>query len=839
MPRRTQLFQQIPWIGGVNTSVDPGVLNPQELTVADNVVFSDTGARIKREAVMYFDHDIPNPDFRSSSGTTRTLKWTTNALINIIFPDQRLVDGEKITVTGNNDYAASATRILSVVEISEVTEVECIADVSGSLAGKYFLLSAGDSGTDYYVWYKVSGVGTDPALTGKIGLEVDIFTNDIADDVATATQLVLDAEDDFDATVSTDTVTITNDMGGLTTSSAAGTSGFIVTTTTKGGHAITYTASSSLSESETAASGISITRASSIISLTDYWRWDGERNTQLLIAATDDFQLFQFDNDGRRIVILGQPQVTEIVTVSGGSLTTGDYFLISSSNDEIDYYVWYNVDAGGGDPMVANRTGVEVAVTSGDTDDQVATATKNVLDALDAFVATVDSNTVTVTNADAGTSTAAEDSNTGFTITTTTYGATAPLDTVETIRTLVFQEDIILCFSGLRNKPITYNPDDSPFYTLLDPAAPDSSFAFEYLGRVWMNQKDNTDRIHYSETFDPTLWQGVGDSGALDVGPGDGDPEGITNGYKYKGFIVIGKKAHRYRVTGDSPENFFPEVISDGLGNEGALSIAVDETDVVFLSKRGIHSQAATDTYGDTASAFLSKKIRPTFTAFTPERLRFSQGTFIPELNSFALSISEEGSTEQDNIWLYNVQVQLPDGTTGAWYRWPDLSCQALARRLVDNQYKIIMGTSAGRVVQAQDSDNFADFGTDGIPYMIKTGALYVDQNAQTMKHFKRITLFYRPTGAFSFTVSAKIDNFPSQAFSFTQESGADLLGIDFILGSSILGSANVLAPFTFSMDGLGRGITLTITQPTADEQIAIWGVGVEYESADVIQETV
>ncbi len=78
----------MPWVGGINTSVDPGVLNSQELVQADNVQFSSTGARIKREALEHLDKDTAAPDFRSSSGTTRTLKWTTSSLIGTITPDQ-------------------------------------------------------------------------------------------------------------------------------------------------------------------------------------------------------------------------------------------------------------------------------------------------------------------------------------------------------------------------------------------------------------------------------------------------------------------------------------------------------------------------------------------------------------------------------------------------------------------------------------------------------------------------------------------------------------------------------------------------------------------------------
>src|ERR1043165_2187688 len=42
------------------------------------------------------------------------------------------------------------------------TEVGCIADIAGSLAGKYFSIYSAPDQKQYYVWFKVSGVGTDP-----------------------------------------------------------------------------------------------------------------------------------------------------------------------------------------------------------------------------------------------------------------------------------------------------------------------------------------------------------------------------------------------------------------------------------------------------------------------------------------------------------------------------------------------------------------------------------------------------------------------------------------------------------------------------------------------------
>lgn len=723
MPRRTRTFPVSPWVGGVNTSVDPGMLNPQELVKADNVVFSATGARIKREALEYIDPAVPAPVYRSSSGTTRTLKFAADALVTTSPANQKLVVGERITVSGVSNYNATDVEVLTVT-----------------------------------------------------------------------------------------------DTGG-------------------GVYTITYTGGSSLTEAETAAGGITIARASRVIAIHDYWRYaSDDADTQLLVYATDDFQLFYLDGSGRRVQILGQGLVQTIQCLDAASITTGDYFYINSANDETEYYVWYNKASGGGDPAPAGKTAIPVAIGGGDTAAQVASATQAAIDALADFSASVNIATVTVTNAAAGITTAASDANSGFTFAVTTYGATDPTSALSTVRFLTFNENLLIFFSGLDNTPCTWNPDTNAKYQLIS-GAPDASFGRVHLGRVWCNDKTNKGRLHYSETFDESKWLGIGDSGAVDAYPGDGDPAGILNAYVYKGMLVVGKKAKRYRILGDSPENFYVELISDGMGNEGDLAIAVDETDVIFISRRGIHSQAATDTYGDTDSAYLSSDIKPTFNEWEADELRYTQGTYIPELNSIALSVAEEGQSDQNAVWLYNFEVQVPGKSRpGVWYRWPDISCPALSRQFHNDQYRLVFGTADGRLIRAQKPNDYADFGTDGIAFNIKTGTIYPGSDIQGMKAFKKLTMIYRPKGNFTFVVKATIDNHQAQFFGFNQISGQDLLGDTFTLGNSTLGSSATLAPFTWTMEGFGRGVTLEITQPSADEQVEIWGFIIEYEPADLQQ---
>lgn len=123
-----------------------------------------------------------------------------------------------------------------VPAIAEVTSVVCVADVAGSLNSKYFLLNTTTTG--YYVWLNVGGLGIDPAVVGRTGVEVAVATDATAAQVALAVQTAVDLLAGFVATVLSATITITNAVAGVVSDATAGDSGFAVTVTTQGAAAV-------------------------------------------------------------------------------------------------------------------------------------------------------------------------------------------------------------------------------------------------------------------------------------------------------------------------------------------------------------------------------------------------------------------------------------------------------------------------------------------------------------------------------------------------------------------------------------------------------------------------
>lgn len=73
---------------------------------------------------------------------------------------------------------------------AEKTKITTVADSSGDLGATYFLLNTPD--VSYYVWIN-TGSDSDPAVSGKTGIEVTISTDDDAEAVRDAIKTALDS----------------------------------------------------------------------------------------------------------------------------------------------------------------------------------------------------------------------------------------------------------------------------------------------------------------------------------------------------------------------------------------------------------------------------------------------------------------------------------------------------------------------------------------------------------------------------------------------------------------------------------------------------------------------
>ncbi len=121
--------------------------------------------------------------------------------------------------------------------VAEVQTVVC-GTFASLTAADYFLLYSATDETGYYVWYDKTGSDTDPAVTGKTGIRVNISADTTAIEVAARTVTAIGAanysKDFTTANSGTATVTITNKNKGSCTNAADFNTGFTFAVTTNG-----------------------------------------------------------------------------------------------------------------------------------------------------------------------------------------------------------------------------------------------------------------------------------------------------------------------------------------------------------------------------------------------------------------------------------------------------------------------------------------------------------------------------------------------------------------------------------------------------------------------------
>lgn len=172
------------------------------------------------------------------------------------------------------------------------------ADTAGSLNSSYWTFQSAEDAHKYYAWYNVDSGGTDPAVTGRTGIEVDIASGDTANTVASATRTALSASGAasyITISGSTSGVILSNKQYGATTDVANGTGSPLAT--------ITISQDGSQGVPESSALVISVTKNSTQI---------------LALGPPDPFQE----------VMAGQVYInaaaSDVITVSFSSVSSAD-----------------------------------------------------------------------------------------------------------------------------------------------------------------------------------------------------------------------------------------------------------------------------------------------------------------------------------------------------------------------------------------------------------------------------------------------------------------------------------------------------------------------------------
>jgi hypothetical protein len=147
--------------------------------------------------------------------------------------------------------------------------------------------------------------------------------------------------------------------------------------------------------------------------------------------------------------------------------------------------------------------------------------------------------------------------------------------------------------------------------------APAAKFIQVHANRLWLAGDDDfPSRIYWSGLLDETVWnpgaaaaQSFSNAGFIDVEPDDGQRI-VGVGPSYRGNLIIYKDRSIHRITGQWPDAFARQTLSQTIGGVSHQGIVNIQNDQWFLSNYGVHSLLATEKFGDLDTAFVSREIQ-------------------------------------------------------------------------------------------------------------------------------------------------------------------------------------------------------------------------------------
>lgn len=309
-------------------------------------------------------------------------------------------------VTINQDNYWLFLRQDSGVVSPQETEITTVADIGGSLNGTSFRLASNDNLRKYRFYYN-DGTAIDPSDADEIGVSIPLTPGATASQIAIVTADVVDDQSDFTASNVGAMVTVINALEGSSEAGSDVDTGFTFSTIASGVRAKVYARffGSELEQGETRQISDNVNA--------EILNYIGARSeTDSAPSYSTAFE--QISSLSYRLTF-----------PSAASIASDESFVAYTTLDRIKYVPWFNKDGTGSNPAISPEIGVEIVISTGFTNLQVATAAFNALNATGEFNIVNNGNgSIDVTNMLAGRATAPSNTDVGgLTIDVLTIGS--------------------------------------------------------------------------------------------------------------------------------------------------------------------------------------------------------------------------------------------------------------------------------------------------------------------------------------------------------------------------------------------------------------------------------
>lgn len=418
------------------------------------------------------------------------------------------------------------------------------------------------------------------------------------------------------------------------------------------------------------------------------------------------------------------------------------------------------------------------------------------------------------------------------------------------VTSMVINEDLVIGLKGSGVPKIWDNQNTGVNLVAMTSATTASLpftnpwIALNFLERGWYTgDTANPDRIYVSKvgTYNDFTSNAstAGFAITLDVGIGDGDPEGITALFPGTGgdrVVYAAKRRHLYRIDCSDPNQNAWKItrISDKIGCINPNVVAtIDMKDIIFASDRGVHSlnQVISGTAivdGDFLSFGIQEDYRSVISAADRNKI---SAVYLPSLNSYLMGVKRTGQTVFETVYGYNVELR-------EWFRWTNVPCNYLHVRFNKSTgAEELYAAAPSGYVNKLHQDDLNDFGA-AIISRIKSAFISPADFPFVENQFTNLACIYRSRDNSSFRVYYSADGLASASVTFDQKiAGGAVLGSATLGVNSILGQIQAIKPVWQHLQiSQGNTIQLTFEQDGVDEDFELFGIAIEYETNEEAQ---
>jgi hypothetical protein len=199
---------------GEITSVSFLSINPTSLAGKYFIVYDNSGS-----VAIWFNLDGKSAE--PDTGTDRNIQ------IDIVSSDTSVTTANKVklTIDADSQFNAVNSGSICIIQSSSIGNKTSSFDMDtnlgistqdglSSLNNKYFTLYSANDTTEYYVWFNIDTLGTDPSIVGKTGIEVQALSTDSESELGTKIATAIDNNSDFYAEYEDGYINIENEQKG-------------------------------------------------------------------------------------------------------------------------------------------------------------------------------------------------------------------------------------------------------------------------------------------------------------------------------------------------------------------------------------------------------------------------------------------------------------------------------------------------------------------------------------------------------------------------------------------------------------------------------------------------